>query len=372
MKNDVPSKADDASALERFHAELAARVAKLLDSSKAQRAATTAADANAEAALATTAHDMMVKAGEGIAQQTRTFHLLMGCNPSAADIAGCVRDLIKAVDTYDSWVSALLQAVLPVVRKSIGQPCAMVLKALAGVVQKAATTGKSVASDTGKVQEAVDAIRKLEIASSVVAARLLRESARLARDALRELKEVVADVKKSAAAGKEGGERRANGDGADDEDDEDEGDEEEDDEAGLLAVSAIASPLETIVDAGAQTIEISADVVCAAPAASWTPQRDPVLNMLITCAQATSTCIDSAVASAYEVEPKALAGHAGSLCKVLKRMYGVLRERCGVEGHAASERLATLELAVECELAALQAACAAEEASEQVAALAIN
>ena len=254
MKNDVPSKADDASALERFHAELAARC-ELLDSSKAQRAATTAADANAEAALATTAHDMMVKAGEGIAQQTRTFHLLMGCNPSAADIAGCVRDLIKAVDTYDSWVSALLQAVLPVVRKSIGQPCAMVLKALAGVVQKAATTGKSVASDTGKVQEAVDAIRKLEIASSVVAARLLRESARLARDALRELKEVVADVKKSAAAGKEGGERRANGDGADDEDDEDEEDEEEDDELGCC-ISAIASPLETIVDAGAQTINL--------------------------------------------------------------------------------------------------------------------
>ena len=149
-------------------------------------------------------------------------------------------------------------------------------------------------------------------------------------------------------------------------------DEDDDDEAGLLAVSAIASPLETLVDAGARTIEISADVVCAAPAASWTPQRDPVLNMLITCAQATSTCIDSAVASAYEVEPKALAGHAGSLCKVLKRMYGVLRERCGVEGHAASERLATLEPAVERELAALQAACAAEEASEQVAALAIN
>lgn len=135
----------------------------------------------------------------------------------------------------------------------------------------------------------------------------------------------------------------------------DEGEEEE--EGGLLGLDSIAMPLSELVGVGAQTIEVSKDVLAATPSAS---QHDAVLYSLITCAQAASTCVDSAACAAYEAEPKTLFGHATSLSKVLLKLVEVLRQRCGViQGHAAASRLSSIEASIERNLAALKVACAA-------------
>ena len=263
--------------------------------------------------------------------------------------------MLKTVDTYDSWSAQLLQAALPVVRKAIGTPCAKVLAALSGMVQKAAATKKTAPADVGMVQDAVGALRSLEVESITVAIRLLGESERLVRDAEREIQESIAEAKPATDAATSGDENGKSGDG--------DGELSEDDEdmSGLMAVDMIAKPLVELVGLCVQTIEVSKQVV-----ASWTAQHDAVLHTLITCAQAASTCIDSATCSAYEAEPKALMGHAASLSKVLCKVVEVLRQRCGViQGHAAADRLATIEKSVESNFAALKAACEAAEEEER-------
>ena len=66
---------------------------------------------------------------------------MVGCynSPSAEHLAGVCRDLEKAIEMYDSWAGALLQAALPAVRKAVGAPCALVLQTLGALTAKAAT-----------------------------------------------------------------------------------------------------------------------------------------------------------------------------------------------------------------------------------------
>lgn len=76
---------DDASAsLTSLHADLVQRAERLLEASKAPRAQ--AGDV-APPALAVTAHEMVLQAGQAVSQQARTFHMLLACDPSAADSA---------------------------------------------------------------------------------------------------------------------------------------------------------------------------------------------------------------------------------------------------------------------------------------------
>jgi hypothetical protein len=269
-------------------------------------------------------------------------------------VGGCARDLLKVADTYVSWSAQLLQAALPVARKAAGPPCARVMKSLSNMVQKAAATKKTAPADVGIVQDAVDALRSLVVESKAVATRLLGESARLARDAEREIQESIAEAKASPLGG-------ASAHDTDEKGEDDEGEEEEEEEeGGLLGLDSIAMPLSELVSMGAQTIEASKDVIAATPSASWTPQHDAVLHSLITCGQAASTCIDSAACAAYEADAKALMGHVTSLSKVLLKLVEVLRQRCGVvEGHTAAGRLASIEASIERNLAALKVACAA-------------
>ena len=221
------------------------------------------------------------------------------------------------------------------------------------MVQKAAATKKTAPADVGIVQDAVDALRSLVVESKAVATRLLGESARLARDAEREIQESIAEAKASPLGG-------ASAHDTDEKGEDDEGEEEEEEEGGLLGLDSIAMPLSELVSMGAQTIEASKDVIAATPSASWTPQHDAVLHSLITCGQAASTCIDSAACAAYEADAKALMGHVKSLSKVLLKLVEVLRQRCGVvEGHTAAGRLASIEASIERNLAALKVACAA-------------
>jgi hypothetical protein len=228
------------------------------------------------------------------------------------------------------------------------------MKSLSNMVQKAAATKKTAPADVGIVQDAVDALRSLVVESKAVATRLLGESARLARDAEREIQESIAEAKASPLGG-------ASAHDTDEKGEDDEGEEEEEEEeGGLLGLDSIAMPLSELVSMGAQTIEASKDVIAATPSASWTPQHDAVLHSLITCGQAASTCIDSAACAAYEADAKALMGHVTSLSKVLLKLVEVLRQRCGVvEGHTAAGRLASIEASVERNLAALKVACAA-------------
>ena len=332
--------------LDALLANLNERAARIVEFSKAKGVAgVNGEDGRAQVAEA---HASLNKAAEALAQQTRALHLLIGCAPSDDDLEGCIRDLAKAVELYDSWVGSLLQTALPFVRKAAGAPCALVLQALGAVLQKAAARTLQ-AADVGRVQEAVEAIKRLETKSVVVARQLLTQSAKLCADALREVHESIAEAKTSGGgAGKLGAADEA------DEDEDADADAEEEEEAELLGSDAIGGPLESLIGSCAGMVDLACEAGVLQGAS------DKVLPLLITCAQATSTCIDSAVASAYEEDAAALSSHAQALGKIASRLHDALRDRCGVDA-AHEARRAALQAAMDAQLPMLVAACAEEQ-----------
>jgi hypothetical protein len=339
-------------ALSPLQTSLIPRIARITEVSKQK---TLSDDTGAQSTVAE-AHENVCKAGAALAQQARAFHFLFsGGPPSVSDAEGVARDLEKAITMYDSWVGTLLTLALPAVRKAAGGPCCLVLQSLSALVSKA-VQGKAQAPDVGKLQEAVDALTKLQTSAAATAAKLLRESARLAADALREVKEAIAEAK---------GEGSGGGFGMMDDDEEEDG---EDDDEELLADASISGPLEKLVSSAHELLLCTTDEGLKAPGAS-----NATLSMLITCGQAASTCLDSTVACAHEDDVKGLAAHAASLHKVLTKLHGILSQRCGMEQH---ERRLRLAAAFEVALAELTAACKKVETggatAEAVGAMAIS
>ena len=292
------------------------------------------------------AHTSLVKAGEALAQQTRAFHLLMGTSPPPEQLQACARDLVSAVEMYDSWVGTLLTVALPAVRKAVGGQLCLVLESLHNVVRKVIQHGEATASDVGRVQAAVDALPALQTSARDTATKLLGEAKLLAADALREVREAIAEGKASGAAKGE-------------EDDEEEGDEEEEEEEEpeFFAIAAVATPAEQLVAAAVETLHVAHDDGLRSGGGD-----DTTLTMLITCAQAASTCIDSTVACAYDGDVPGVAKNAASLGKVMGKLIGVLGRRCGLQDDARCSRLsATLDAS----LAELTSACAALEEQEK-------
>lgn len=293
------------------------------------------------------AHDTLCKSAEALAQQLRAFRFLVqDGTASAEDAAGVVRDLTMAVDMYDSWVGTLLRVVLPVVRKTVGNPCCMVLQSLSAYLSRE-VGGQGTALDVGKVTTAIDALTKLQTSGSAVVRQTLVQNAKLARDAVREVREAAAEAK--AGGGLFGMDDDDDDGGAADDDDEDEGE--------LLADDTISAPLQQLVSSAHALLSSAAKV-------DLDRVGNTSLNMLLTCANATSTCVDATVACAHEEDAKGLSAHAASLARVLSKLFDVLEMRCGVAPSAQRPH--------EAALAELTAACAKVQAAEGVAALSIS
>ena len=285
------------------------------------------------------AHANVCQAGVALAQQSRAFFFLMqDGTASPEDARGVGRDLIKAVEMYDSWVGSLLSGSLPVVRKAAGGPCCLVLQTLSSLISRS-VNGQAVAHDVGRIQAAVDELPKLQTSGARTAEKLVREAAQLVNDALREVREAVAEANSGMN------------------DDEDEDDEEE-----LLASEAISAPLDQLVSDAVDALILAADEGLAAAS-------NATLALLITCAQAVSTCTDSTVASAHEDDVAGVTAHARSLAKVLKKMLQILAAQCALEAHPTCVRLAgTIDKA----LAELTAACEQLQAAEGMGGLKIG
>ena len=273
--------------------------------------------------------------------------MIAGDGPANAE--GCAKDLEKLVEVYDSWVGQLLTNALPIVRKAAAKECAKVLEAL-GVLLKKASAGEALASDAGRVQEAADALPKLETSGVAIAHKLLHDQVRLCADVEEELKESIEESKAHTQ-------------------EEEEEDEDEEDMGGagemvseLLKTSELAAALQGLVSGARLSLLMAADE-------GTTPATDAALNMLITCAKAASTCIDATVASAYEDDADALGKHAQSLLKVLKKLHDVLKERCGLKDN---ERRAKLEADLDSAAATLVGACTTAAAEDGVAALSVS
>lgn len=287
----------DEEPLPKLQQSLAARIARIQEATKSRSAPQTERVTTPVAE----AHASLCSAGTALAQQARTFFILMQHAPSASDIEGCAREFTSAIDMYDSWAGALLSIVLPAVRKSIGAPLNLVLQTTAGFVGKFVQGTGAVASDAGMIQEAVDALPKLETSAITATVRMLQQSGRLVADALRELKESIAE---------------ASGDGTEEEDD---AMDEDEDESELLASAAVAEPLVRLVAAGGTSLDVAANDALGGGADAGDGAAGPdaaVLTMITTCAQAAATCVDSTVASAMEDDEAGLAAQAASLGKV--------------------------------------------------------
>ena len=320
-----------ADALAPAQLALVQRIARLQEFAKVK----TVGDAPAGAAPVE-AHANVCQAGVALAQQSRAFFFLMQDGTASPDDArGVGRDLIKAIEMYDSWVGALLSASLPVVRKAAGGPCCLVLQTLSSLISRA-VNGQAVAHDVGRIQAAVDELPKLQTSGARTAEKLVREAAQLVNDALREVREAVAE---------------ANNGHRDEEEDEDEDDDEEE----LLASEAISAPLDQLVSDAVDALILAADEGLAAAS-------NATLALLITCAQAASTCVDSSVASAHEDDVAGVSAHARSLAKVLKKMLQILAAQCALEAHPTHVRLAGT---IDKSLAELTAACEQLQAAEQ-------
>ena len=252
------------TALAALQRDLIARIARAQEATKtrvssAERVTTPVAEV----------HETLCKAGLALAQQARAFFFLMQDKPSEAHLEGCARDLEKAIELYDSWVGTLFSVVLPAVRKVVGGPCCLVLQATAVLVNKANSGTEVTAPDVGRLQEAVDALPKLQTSASATAGRLMRESARLAADALRELRESIEEARADGAIEEE------------EDDEEAAAAAEEEEEEELLGQASVAKPLERLIGAAGATLEVAADEAVGDASAA-----DAVLTILITCAQA--------------------------------------------------------------------------------------
>jgi hypothetical protein len=340
-----------AEALAPVQALIAERVKRIQEFSK-QKGGTV--DASPTATPVGEAHASLCRAGEALAQQARNLHFLLQDGTTAEHAQGVARDLQKAVEMYDSWAGTLLSVAMAPVRKATGTPCALVLQTVSGLVSKA-VVGHAQASDVGRVQETVDALKSLQMSGAATTAKLLRESAKLVLDAAREVREAAAEAKEGGGSGAYAfGDDVDGGGGDDDDDDEDE----------LLADEAVSAPLEQLVSA-------TAEALLAAAADGVSSASDATLSMLITCGQTASTVVDSTVASAHEDDVGSVRKNAASLGKVVAKLHTVLAQRCGMEQHA---RRRELEAGAADGLKSLTAACAKllEPDSDGVGALSIS
>ena len=288
-----------------LHARCAERLEQLQTISRSKPGAA-AASASATTASAETAHESLTKAGALLAQAVRTFYMLLQSDPVHSHVEGGERDLEKAVVTYDSWARALLSVVLPAARKSVGAACCMVLHGVVTFTERAKTPASLRAADVGPVEDAVKKLSELETSGGACTRRMLRESRSIIADALRELGESIAEVRDEAA-------------GDDDDDD--------DDEPSLLANPAVASALEALLRGTVSSLDL-------AVAAVERPQATAVLTMLITCARAASTQVDTLVCAADEEDDlDVVRGHAASLSRVMLKLHQTLA-KCALDDDA--------------------------------------
>lgn len=289
------------------------------------------------------AHETLGRAASALAQQARTCFFLVDGGPSAADLAGGLRDLERAATVCYSWAAKLFEVVPPAVRRLSGPPCALVLNAAAGVAARAESRQLTPA-DVAKVERAAEALAALDVSASAACARLLRTSHGLVADALRELRQAVAPA--SGGGGGDPDDSDGGGDGSGD---------DEDDEVELLGCAPVAAPLVRLVACAAETIELAAAAgVESAPAGA----NDAAAGLLTMCGETTSVQVDALACAAYDDDAAALAKYAGSVGKLLGKLRSVLGQKYGL---ADDGRLGALGAEAEASAAALVAACAAVE-----------
>jgi hypothetical protein len=357
----VTSPTNNDMSLADMRKSLASRAARIQEFSKSRGHAAPSDDASSSCATVAEAHEMLCKAGEALVQQARAFFFLMQDNPSEEHLAGVSRDLEKAIELYDSWVGSLLTAVLPVVRKSIGTPCANVLLVLDSLVAKAAAPGGANASDVGQLTHVVDALAKLLTSSAAATAQAVGENVRLISDATSELHESITE---SRAARATLGQQQVGDVEEEDEDD----DEREEDVSELLMAEAIAGPLARFIAGAGASVKLAGDAAMLGRVSS-----DATLAMLITCAQASSNGVDATVCATYEDDAPSVAAHATSLMKVLRKLHQLLRERCGIDAASElGEKLVALEGALEAECTALGTACTDWTPDDKLGALSLG
>ena len=267
------------------------------------------------------AAEQLRTASEALCQAARLLYILMmGGAPSDAELTSCVRDLEKAAASYDSWARVVLACCLPAARRAIGPPCCQVLQCVCTFLTRA-QSGPLQASDVGPIQEATASLASLETSPKACCRRLLQESGRLVADALRELRESIAEAQ-----------AEARGDGAQVGDDDDD-DDDDDDEPALLARVAISAPLTRLLEC------VDGSIRLAEERGVERAEADVTLTMLITCGAASSEQVDTLVCAADDDDVDALREHASSLARLIKKINEVLSKRCGLDDDAARAKL---------------------------------
>lgn len=296
---------------ERARSALHGRCEERLQALKLQMGAKVTAEGETSASVEV-AHEKLVTAGKLLAQAGRVFYFLLQSSPSGEDIQGGERDLEKAIVVYDSWARTLMSVVLPVARKEIGNACCLVLKSVMVLTARTSKPSTVQSSDCGPLEEAVESLASLEVSGVGCCKKVLKQNAALIDDALRELRDSIAEANQSS-------ERNP----AIVDDDPDEDDEDDADGNALLEDASVAAPLESLVCAALDSFELARRVSAEANA-------EIALTMLITCAQAASSEVDNLVCAADEEDGDGVRQHARSLARLLLKLHQVLSMHCGV------------------------------------------
>lgn len=271
-------------------------------------------------------HSQCVLSAGSVAQQVRAFYFLtsMG-SPPESQIAACAADLEKATLVYVSWAKGLLGCASLPARKLLSAPCAAVVKCVVLLLTKA--SGRALdAPDAAMVDSAAEKLKSLELSGVAAARRLLGESEQLIRDASEELHEAADEA---AAAATEGGSG---------EESEEEGEEEgdADGESDLLGQLEVSAPVLRLVDAARELVALS-----GGRGVNGCGERDKVLFMMVTCAQAASEQIDSLACAAHEGDFDSLCSYGQSVGKVVGKLRLLLARECGFGEEQALNDIAT-------------------------------
>tara|TARA_B100000513_G_scaffold158154_1_gene75873 strand:+ start:15 stop:965 length:951 start_codon:yes stop_codon:yes gene_type:complete len=133
-------------------------------------------------------HEQLLQAARLLAQQSRTYYLLMTGKPSVADASGCTRELVHYALQYHTCARNLIAACPTSRSKRLSGPCFLPLQSVRSVLSAGGAL-RLRASEVGLVEEAINHLDQLPVAAGAAAAQRMRENAETIADARQELKQ---------------------------------------------------------------------------------------------------------------------------------------------------------------------------------------